>query len=225
MDDITAQYLTKTNNTVSTTSIRRVVKAESYYHRCQGQCKIVVDCDFAHLINEKESKSLAIQIMQAYGASRRSDQPISLVIAGLKPGFLMKALSNISGYPNWLITLTSKSVDEICNSDNTVFLSADSSHSLTEIEASKTYVIGGIVDRNRHKGLFHSKANKLGFKSMRLPIREHINLTGSHILNVHSVFEIFLNYYKYNGNWQQALLNAIPQRKLSKQQIQTTEMV
>lgn len=39
-----------------------------------------------------------------------------------------------------------------------VYLTADSPNTLTQLETEKVYVIGGIVDRNAHKGLCFKKA-------------------------------------------------------------------
>lgn len=39
-----------------------------------------------------------------------------------------------------------------------VYLTADSPNTITQLEKGKVYVLGGLVDRNAHKGLCFRKA-------------------------------------------------------------------
>lgn len=60
-----------------------------------------------------------------------------------------------------------------------VYLTADSQDELDELDSSKIYVIGGIVDRNKHKGICYQRAQEAGIATARLPIRKHVNLQTS----------------------------------------------
>ena len=64
---------------------------------------------------------------------------------------------------------------------------ADSEHELESLDASKAYIIGGIVDRNRHKNLCLNKAKEQGIATARLPIGNHLKMLGSSILTVNQV--------------------------------------
>ncbi|OAG30026.1 tRNA (guanine9-N1)-methyltransferase [Nematocida sp. ERTm5] len=94
---------------------------------------------------------------------------------------------------------------------NIIVLTADASDELTEMEEDCVYVIGGLVDRNRHKGytekLFNGK-----FKTAKLPIRQ--KLSSSTVLSTLHVFNILLSYSQCK-DWECALRENLPIRKQS----------
>lgn len=69
-----------------------------------------------------------------------------------------------------------------------VYLSADAEEELATLSPNETYVIGGIVDRNRHKMLCQNKAEGLGIRTARLPIGTFIeNMPTRKVLTVNQV--------------------------------------
>ncbi|KAF8925517.1 tRNA (guanine(9)-N(1))-methyltransferase [Dissophora ornata] len=94
-----------------------------------------------------------------------------------------------------------------------VYLSADSSNTITELEPGTCYVLGGIVDKNRYPHLCQSKAEKLGIETAQLPIGDYIQMSSRRILTVNQVFEILLQFIECH-DWKEAFLKVIPQRKL-----------
>jgi len=56
--------------------------------------------------------------------------------------------------------------------DKVVYLTHDAEEVVWEFKAGVVYVVGGLVDRNRHKGVTASKAAKLGLHVARLPLEE-----------------------------------------------------
>ena len=96
---------------------------------------------------------------------------------------------------------------------NLVYLSPDATDLLETVDADTMYVIGGIVDlRARGTAWSLPKANALGIKTARLPIREHLPHATNQILNIDTVLKLLLE--KYAGkDWPAALAAALPSRK------------
>ena len=96
-----------------------------------------------------------------------------------------------------------------------VYLTADSDECLVgALDPAVVYVVGGIVDRNRHKGLTARLAAALGIRTARLPIRESgIAMSASHVLTTNHVVDILCRVSANGGNWYAALAAVIPQRK------------
>ena len=75
-----------------------------------------------------------------------------------------------------------------------MYLTPDSQDTLEELDPQKVYIIGGLVDRNRHKGLCQSKADKQGIKSAKLPIEQHLKLAGTRVLTVNQTAAILIHW-------------------------------
>ena len=80
------------------------------------------------------------------------------------------------------------------------------------IERGKVYVIGGLIDRNHHKGVCLAKAREMGCRAAKLPIRELVSMSGSHVLTVNQVVSI-LDGMLSRGSAREAIAAALPQRK------------
>ena len=93
-----------------------------------------------------------------------------------------------------------------------VYLSSDSEHTLDRLQPYTTYIIGGIVDKNRHKGLCHKRAVELGIPTAKLPIGEYMEMQSRTVLATNHVVEIMVNWLE-EGDWGKAFLKAIPKRK------------
>ncbi|GAC71380.1 uncharacterized conserved protein [Moesziomyces antarcticus T-34] len=121
-----------------------------------------------------------------------------------------------------------------------IYLTADTEDTLTELEPGKTYIIGGIVDKNRYKGLCRAKADRLGIRAAKLPLSQDMmravernlsargetledevgtagkaeqSFVGRKVLTVNQVVEI-LAAWTETRDWVQALEIALPRRKL-----------
>ena len=104
-----------------------------------------------------------------------------------------------------------------------VYLTGDSPNTLSTLDNNTTYIIGGIVDRNRLKRAAIDRAqsissndqSSLNITTARLPLDENCDFKGStRILTCNHVFEI-LQKYRENGykDWGKAIMEVLPCRK------------
>ena len=81
------------------------------------------------------------------------------------------------------------------NKSKLIYLSADSKQELSEsLDPAATFVIGGLVDRNRHRGAALSRALSLGIDTARLPLQSlgGAVLNSSSVLTVDQTFALLL---------------------------------
>lgn len=93
-----------------------------------------------------------------------------------------------------------------------VYLTADSPYTLDRLEPNTTYVIGGIIDKNREKGLCYRIAREKKVRTAKLPIGEYMVLQHRHVLATNHVLEIMLKWLE-TGDWGSAFMHVIPTRK------------
>ncbi|KAI9654887.1 MAG: tRNA (guanine(9)-N(1))-methyltransferase [Alyxoria varia] len=93
-----------------------------------------------------------------------------------------------------------------------IYLTSESPNTLTELQPYSTYIIGGLVDKNRHKGICYKRAMDRGIKTAKLPIGEHLKMQSRFVLATNHVCEIMLKWLVL-GDWTQALMDVMPKRK------------
>lgn len=108
-----------------------------------------------------------------------------------------------------------------CDKDKVVYLTADTDETINELEPGISYVIGGIVDRNRYKNLCAKKAEYLGLPMRRLPIDPQFlggqSMSSRKVLTVNQVFAILVGWTE-TRDWTEALQRGLPTRKFDAQQ-------
>lgn len=93
-----------------------------------------------------------------------------------------------------------------------VYLSSDSPYTLERLEPHTSYVIGGLVDKNREKGLCYRRARELGIRTARLPIGEFMVMQSRTVLATNHVVDIMLKWLEFE-DWGKAFVAVIPKRK------------
>lgn len=96
-----------------------------------------------------------------------------------------------------------------------VYLSSESDNVLTHLKPNSTYIIGGLVDKNRHKGICYKRAVERGIKTAKLPIGEYLEMKSRQVLVTNHVLEIMLKWMEF-GDWGKAFMAVMPERKGAK---------
>ena len=207
---------------------------EDFKKKCKEGLRVIIDCDFEHLMDERSNKSMVRQITDLYSINRHSTNPFRLILYGVGP-IILAGLKQ-SDYNNWIgveVYLKEqyenfdKFITEILykNCDkklgdikkNVYYLSADSENTLEDIDYDTTYIIGGIIDRNRYKGLSLNKAKKLGINHGKFPIGEYLKMHCCKVLTTNHTFHI-LNEFSIKKDWKEAFVSIIPKRKQDKEE-------
>ena len=92
--------------------------------------------------------------------SRATSLPCFTLMAALQGKLETQARKTCSGMTNWKITTSGKPYIELLKDqkEELVYLTADSEDTLEELDPKKLYIIGGLVDRNRHKNVCANRA-------------------------------------------------------------------
>lgn len=180
--------------------------------KSNGQ-NVVIDLEFAHLMNSSELNSLVQQIMYCYAVNSRCASPAHLWLTSCV-GEMQNHLQRLPGYDKWLIEKVDRSYIEAFQDqkEKLVYLTADSENVLNELDPKAIYIIGGLVDRNRWKGITMKKAEEQGIQTAKLPIGDYLKMSSSQVLTVNQVVEIILKFLEAK-DWKDSFFQVIPQRK------------
>lgn len=188
--------------------------------------QICVDCAFEKDMTGAETASLAKQLRYCYSYNKNSPHPC-LWSATSMGGVTLQLLQKEIGFSEWsnrAWSLTDSSLEEYYENDvqNVVYLTSDSDNTITDLDNSKIYVIGGIVDRNRLKGVAMNRAIGLGVATAKLPLDEHLaKMPATRVLTCNHVFDILLKYREYGNDWAKALQEVLPSRKDAEFKVKT----
>lgn len=181
---------------------------------------IALDCAFDDLMNDKEIVSLSNQITRAYSSNRREGHCANIIVTSFDKRLKERFDEGLKGcnyeqWKNFKFIPTEEGVITGPNLDKSklVYLTADTEDKLESLDPGMTYIVGGIVDKNRHKLLCYNKAKELGITTKRLPISEYIHLAGRKVLTTTHVVQLMLKYFD-NHDWKEAFEYVLPQRKL-----------
>ncbi|KAG8518359.1 tRNA methyltransferase 10A, partial [Galemys pyrenaicus] len=175
--------------------------------------RLVIDCSFDSLMVLKDIKKLHKQIQRCYAENRRAPHPVQFYLTS-HGGQLKKNMDeNDKGWVNWKdIHIQPEHYREVMKKEDLIYLTSDSPNVLEQLDESKAYVIGGLVDHNHHKGLTCKQASDHGIEHAQLPLGDFVKMNSRKVLAINHVFEIILKYLE-TRNWQEAFCTVLPQRK------------
>jgi tRNA (Guanine-1)-methyltransferase len=172
----------------------------------------------------KDARERLPALIQAYRASLNTTATTTAASDGSEASSSSSATAAVAAVPlptfgsTLPIPLVSQQPPITDLSSQLVYLTADSPNLLPEdkpLDPSKVYIVGGIVDKNRHKGLTMDLAkNRYKIETARFPISEcGVKMTSSTVLTTNHVVEILSRVEASAGDWKGALEAVIPQRK------------
>lgn len=103
-----------------------------------------------------------------------------------------------------------------------VYLTSDSPNTLHKLKPFSTYIIGGLVDKNRHKGICYQRAMDRNISTAKLPIGEFLQMQSRQVLTTNHVNEIMLKWLQL-GDWGEAMMQVMPKRKGAVSRTETEE--
>ncbi|KAK6093743.1 tRNA (guanine(9)-N(1))-methyltransferase [Batrachochytrium dendrobatidis] len=178
--------------------------------------RIAIDCNFEKYMTDQEIKSTIVQLGFCYSVNRKQPKRLDLSATSFTPLLQKLMAERTPTYSNWRnFEFHSGHYSEVYEPTNCVYLTADSPNTLQELDPTKVYIVGGIVDRNRHKSLCFNDALKTGVSHAKLPLSSYVDMPSRKVLTINHVVEILVNYAN-SGNWEDAFLKVLPVRKGAK---------
>jgi len=189
---------------------------QELFRKHSSKYQIYLDCSFEQEMSKSEINSLANQIRYCYALNKRAKHPVKATACSLH-GKTLDVLNNVSGLDQWenrSFYITSKDIIENTeDKSKLVYLTSDSTNTLSDLEDDKIYIIGGIVDRNRLKRIAINRAESFGIQTAKLPISDHLDMLSTKVLTCNHVFDILLKWRANGGDWKKTLLDVLPKKK------------
>ena len=123
-----------------------------------------------------------------------------------------KVSNSLAGSFSQLADLDADAQAKLKSEGEIVYLTSEAEETLTDLKPYSTYIIGGLVDHNREKGICYKRATRAGIRTARLPIGEFMDMTSRKVLATNHVNEIMLKWLE-SRDWGDAFLKVIPKRK------------
>ncbi|CAG8373783.1 unnamed protein product [Penicillium salamii] len=201
---------------------------------------LVMDCSYDELMEPRERVSLAGQLTRTYSDNNRAPYHGQIMFSSFDKllkerfdtvlwahknwkhiRFLQEDFVHAAGLAKEIMTGPkggrlagpfAEQPDAKPEDGEIIYLSSDSENTLTELKPYSTYIVGALVDKNRHKAVCYKNAVAKGIKTAKLPIGQYISLAHRKVLATNHVVEIMLKWLEVR-DWGEAFMQVIPTRK------------
>ena len=191
---------------------KKSAKIKSMSSDDASSLRIAIDLSFDDLMSDRDIHKLLKQVQRTYSINRRAKHPVQFYLTSFG-GRSKTILEEIKcNYGNWDVHIKTEPYSDVFSQEDVVYLTSDSPNVLSEVDESKVYIIGGLVDHNHHKGLCYELAVQRGIAHAQLPITEFVKLKSRKVITVNQVFEILLVFTE-TKDWREAFFKVIPARK------------
>ncbi|CAG8909937.1 unnamed protein product [Penicillium egyptiacum] len=200
----------------------------------------VMDCGYDELMSDRERISLAGQLTRSYSDNSRAPYSGYMMFSSFDKLLKERFDTILVSHKNWkrirflqedfvhagelakeqmtalrggqLAGPFAEQTDAKPEDGEIIYLSSDSENTLTELKPYSTYIVGALVDKNRHKAVCYKQAVEKGIKTAKLPIGQYIRMAHRPVLATNHVIEIMLQWLELR-DWGKAFMKVIPTRK------------
>lgn len=195
------------------------IAAERYEQAVNGTrgAKIIVDLGYADSMTPQERTHLIVQLCCCGGANALAQQPCDLRFAPLgqvHEEAVRKRNADRWKFVRWQqeVLPPASSPGHADGAPRLVYLCEDAGEVLQEMRRDDIYLIPGLRSRGGARKQCKLRAEQLGARAVRLPIREHVPIAAGHALSANTMLELLLLLLERPGQWAWACNVALPQR-------------
>ncbi|XP_012233539.1 mitochondrial ribonuclease P protein 1 homolog [Linepithema humile] len=181
--------------------------------------KLVFDCSYEAHMNSSEIHNCAKQLTMAFAKNRSHDSPMCFYFCNLNKDGMLKQFFH-RNMPNLMdddfpAFVTSQSYLEIFPKDQLVYLTPHCKTDMVEYDPDLVYIIGAMVDKSNPQPFSLAKAKRYGIRMAKLPLEKHLawGTSSNKNLTIDQMTTILLDL-KHTRNWEKALKQNVPCRKL-----------
>ena len=179
----------------------------------------MVDMDFPGKMKPRERKSLCSQINFLYARNKEAVSPFRISLFGVHEEEEEQLFRcGLQSWGQWGLTWSREPFTSNFPASEMVYLTADARVELKSIDPNKVYIIGGLVDRNRHKGTTLDKAQALHIPTRKFPIKSYLaaqdplkQFSPKQVLTVNHVVNILIDF-QATRDWHYSFAKNLPRR-------------